>query len=71
MGRAAGGTVVAKPGCAADASEAALKTHLQQFVASGVISKFAVPQSIRCVEAIAKTSVGKINKKLLREQYAG
>jgi len=62
--------VVAKAGRAAEANEAALKAHLQQFVASGAISKFAVPQSIRCVEAIAKTSVGKINKKLLREQHA-
>ena len=61
--------VVAKPGRAAQANEAALKAHLQQFVASGVISKFSIPATIQCVDAIAKTSVGKINKKLLREQY--
>jgi fatty-acyl-CoA synthase len=61
--------VVAKPGRAAEVDEAALKAHLQQYVASGAISKFAVPQSILRVEAIAKTSVGKINKKLLREQF--
>jgi len=35
-----------------------------------VISKFSIPATIHCVEAIAKTSVGKINKKALREQYA-
>jgi fatty-acyl-CoA synthase len=63
--------VVAKPGRAAEVDEAALKAHLQQYVASGAISKFAVPQSIRRVDAIAKTSVGKINKKLLREQFPG
>ena len=62
--------VVAKPGRAAEANEAALKAHLLQFVASGVISKFSIPATIHCVEAIAKTSVGKINKKALREQYA-
>ncbi|VTU25649.1 Long-chain-fatty-acid--CoA ligase [Variovorax sp. SRS16] len=62
--------VVAKAGCAAEANEAALKAHLQQFVASGVISKFSIPATIHCVEAIAKTSVGKINKKVLREHYA-
>ena len=61
--------VVAKPGRSEEASEAALKAHLQQFVAGGVISKFAIPATIRTVEALAKTSVGKINKKLLREQY--
>jgi fatty-acyl-CoA synthase len=37
---------------------------------SGVISKFAIPATIHVVDVIAKTSVGKINKKLLREQYA-
>ena len=63
--------VVARPGCASEANEAALKLHLQQFVASGVISKFAIPATIHLVESIAKTSVGKINKKLLREQFAG
>jgi len=62
--------VVAKPGRAAEANEAALKAHLQQFVASGVISKFSIPATIHCVETIAKTSVGKINKRALREQYA-
>jgi fatty-acyl-CoA synthase len=62
--------VVAKPGRADEVNEAALKAHLQQFVASGLISKFAIPATIHCVEAIAKTSVGKINKRALREQYA-
>lgn len=61
--------VVAKPGREGDATEAALKTHLQQFVASGLISKFAIPSTIHRVDTIAKTSVGKINKKVLREQY--
>ena len=35
----------------------------------GVISKFAVPQKILFVEALAKTSVGKFDKKALRAQY--
>jgi fatty-acyl-CoA synthase len=35
----------------------------------GVISKFAVPQKILFVEALAKTSVGKLDKKALRAQY--
>jgi fatty-acyl-CoA synthase len=43
---------------------------LQQFVASGVISKFCIPATIHCVDAIAKTSVGKIDKRALRKQYA-
>jgi fatty-acyl-CoA synthase len=35
----------------------------------GVISKFAVPQKILFVDALAKTSVGKVDKKALRAQY--
>ena len=36
----------------------------------GVISRWAVPERIEIVDAIPKTSVGKIDKKLLRQQYA-
>ncbi|OUM01600.1 fatty acid--CoA ligase [Variovorax sp. JS1663] len=53
-----------------DVDDAALKKHLMGFVDQGRISKFAVPSNIRFVDAIAKTSVGKINKRALREQYA-
>ena len=36
---------------------------------SGVISKFGIPEKILFVEKLARTSVGKINKKELREKY--
>ena len=48
----------------------ALQTHLMQFVDSGHISKWAVPEKIAMVEDIPKTSVGKINKKAIREELA-
>jgi fatty-acyl-CoA synthase len=35
-----------------------------------VISRWAVPERLVFVEAIARTSVGKIDKKTLRQQYA-
>ncbi len=35
----------------------------------GIISKYGVPQKIIFVEALARTSAGKINKKELREKY--
>ncbi|MFQ6022698.1 MAG: fatty acid--CoA ligase [Acidiferrobacterales bacterium] len=35
----------------------------------GVISQWAVPDRVQFVEQIAKTSVGKIDKKLLRQKY--
>ncbi|MNN94923.1 long-chain-fatty-acid--CoA ligase [compost metagenome] len=55
--------------CAAGESldQQAIEVHLQQFVASGHINKWAIPRQIRFVADIPKTSVGKINKKLIRE----
>lgn len=58
--------VVLKPG--EDASLEDIQGHLQQFVDSGEINKWAIPEQIDFVEDIPKTSVGKINKKLIRDQ---
>jgi fatty-acyl-CoA synthase len=38
-------------------------------VEQGVISKYAVPERVEFVEAIARTSVGKLDKKALRAQF--
>ncbi|MWV18217.1 long-chain-fatty-acid--CoA ligase [Pseudomonas sp. L-22-4S-12] len=57
--------VVCAPGTNLD--QAAIEVHLQQFVDSGQINKWAIPRQIRFVADIPKTSVGKINKKLIRE----
>jgi len=46
-----------------------LAQHLQQFVDNGSLNKWAVPRHVRFVDEIPKTSVGKINKKLIRELY--
>ncbi|MCJ8346235.1 fatty acid--CoA ligase, partial [bacterium] len=45
-----------------------IKNHLVQFVEDGTINKWAIPQSIEFVDAIPKTSVGKINKKEIRQK---
>jgi fatty-acyl-CoA synthase len=50
--------------------ESDIKAHLRAFAARGVISKYGIPEKIQFVEHLAKTSVGKIDKKLLRETYA-
>ena len=47
-----------------------VKSHLETFVERGVLSKWAVPERTEFVTAIEKTSVGKVDKKLLRQQYA-
>ncbi len=36
----------------------------------GVISKHGVPERVVFVDALPKSSVGKLDKKVLREQYA-
>ncbi len=56
------------PVSGADITADILQKHLTQFVDSGRINKWAIPQDINIVTEIPKTSVGKINKKLIREQ---
>lgn len=60
--------VVLKPG--ASAVEDEFRQRFAPLAAEGVISKWAVPDRVLLVESIAKTSVGKFDKKRLREQYA-
>lgn len=47
-----------------------LKQHLKDIAATGLISPYAVPDKYVFVEQISKTSVGKLDKKKLRETYA-
>jgi fatty-acyl-CoA synthase len=47
-----------------------LKAQLADLVSKGVISKYGVPDRVVFVDALPKTSVGKLDKKLLRQQYA-
>jgi fatty-acyl-CoA synthase len=44
---------------------------MEKFVSQGVISHLAIPQKILLVEALERTSVGKLNKKAMREKYCG
>jgi fatty-acyl-CoA synthase len=55
--------VVARPGASVDA--AALTEHLRERVA-----KWWIPETFELVDAIPRTAVGKIDKKLLRSRYA-
>ncbi len=59
--------VVPREGAALDAE--ALKAHVMIRVNEGVISKYAVPERVEFVDVIAKTSVGKLDKKMLRQQF--
>jgi len=39
------------------------------FVSRGLLSKYGVPERVVVVDEIPKTSVGKIDKKVLRQHY--
>ncbi len=53
-----------------DVSEKELIKHIQSYTDKGLLAKQALLLQVKVVEQIDKTSVGKINKKLLREQFA-
>jgi fatty-acyl-CoA synthase len=61
--------VVKRASDANSVSEAVIKDHLRGFADQGIISKYGIPEKILFVDSIPKTSVGKISKKELREQY--
>ncbi len=60
--------LVAREGQALDART--LKEHLKPFVEQGLINKWAIPTQIACVTEIPKTSVGKLDKKRIRQDIA-
>ena len=47
-------------------SEDAVRRHVADFAGLGTISKYAVPDKVYFVDAIPKTSVGKLDKKVIR-----
>jgi fatty-acyl-CoA synthase len=61
--------VVKRASDANGVSDAVIKNHLKAFADKGIISKYGIPEKIIFVDSIPKTSVGKINKKELRERY--
>lgn len=49
-------------------SEDVLRAYMQGIADKGVISKWAIPDRFFLVQEIPKTSVGKLNKKVIRQQ---
>ena len=49
-------------------TEREIQAHVSEWVERGVISKWAVPE-VRFVASLDKTSVGKLDKKLMRQKY--
>ncbi|HEX4524479.1 MAG TPA: fatty acid--CoA ligase [Casimicrobiaceae bacterium] len=61
--------VVARPGAAL--TEEAIRRHVGEHAARGVVSRYAVPDRVYFVDAIPKTSVGKLDKKVIRANLLG
>ncbi|MEJ5365016.1 MAG: fatty acid--CoA ligase [Desulfosoma sp.] len=50
-------------------TEEEIRNHFMRFVEEGSITKWAVPDKIGFVDMLPKTSVGKLDKKVMRKQY--
>lgn len=61
--------IVLKPDCA-DTNSDDIKAIAEQAVSRGIIPKYGVPNDFKFVDELPKTSVGKHDKKVMREQYA-
>ncbi|MFP4040844.1 MAG: fatty acid--CoA ligase [Desulfosudaceae bacterium] len=61
--------VVLKEGFQGKVTEEDFKNFFLSFVEKGEIPKYGVPDKVEIVEEIPKTSVGKINKKELRQRF--
>ena len=59
--------LVPRPGSVPDSAD--LRAHILQYVTRGEISKLAVPETFVVIKSLDKTSVGKIDKKALRQKY--
>jgi fatty-acyl-CoA synthase len=62
--------VVPRPGHGEEDLPGGIRAFLDGMAQAGRLSKWAVPDRIEMVQEIPKTSVGKINKRLIRERIA-
>ena len=63
------GLVILKPGTTARPEE--IRQYVRHHADAGHISRYAVLMHVRFVDALTRTSVGKLNKKAMREELAG
>ncbi|MCU0586435.1 MAG: hypothetical protein MUC46_10305 [Desulfobacterales bacterium] len=62
--------VVVKPEFKGKVTAEELKRFMAGFAEQGLLPRYAVPERFEFVEAIPKTSVGKLDKKVLRKSSA-
>ncbi|MEJ2155804.1 MAG: fatty acid--CoA ligase [Desulfobacteraceae bacterium] len=61
--------VVLKPEFKTKVSETDLKAHMQAAAEEGLLPRYGVPDQYRFVDELPKTSVGKLDKKVMRRMY--
>lgn len=61
--------VVKKPD--ADVTSEAIQNLVADFAEKGVISRYGIPENIKFVDSLPRTSVGKLDKKLMRTEHLG
>jgi len=61
--------VVLKADFAGKVDMAEIQAYVRGFAELGRISRYGVPDRVEFVEALARTSVGKLNKRAMREQW--
>jgi len=62
--------VVPRTHCVGQLTAEAIQSHVAAAAAVGTVPLYAVPERVTFVDSLERTSVGKINKRLLRERFA-
>ncbi len=62
--------VVPKQGAKSPLTEDDIRLTIQSSIDKGHLPKYAMPETVTLVEQIPKTSVGKLNKKQMRQDYS-
>ena len=61
--------IVPKAGAESQLALDAIRAHVGTYADKGIIPKCAIPERMLLVDALDRTSVGKINKRALRDKY--
>jgi fatty-acyl-CoA synthase len=61
--------VVARAGRAESLTAAAVRDWIAKAAGAGTLPRYAIPERVTLMDALPKTSVGKLNKRVLREQF--
>ena len=61
--------IVLKEGVSRPVTGATLLEHLQKYVADGIIASWTIPDNYAFVDVLPRTSVGKIDKRALRQMH--